>query len=375
MNFNAFFLKSFRVLLLPFALAYGIIVSIRNYLYDNNKLKSATFNFPIICVGNLAVGGTGKSPMVEYIVRILKDNFEVATLSRGYKRKTKGYVLASDKTTALEIGDEPMQFHLKFPEVAVAVGEERVVAVPHLLQDKPNLQAIILDDAFQHRQINPGFSILLTEYANRFTHDIFLPTGDLRDERKSYKRANIIVVTKCPADLTPAKKKELLYEIHAWPGQQVYFTTIDYGTPYHIFDKQKTWQLSGKEEVLLVCGIANPKPLKDYIHYHTHTYYQLNFNDHHIFNIDDLNNIKKKFEAIDENNKIIVTTEKDAVRFVKFDTELSELPVYVLPITHRFLFNEGEAFDQAIISYISNHYLKPQTNVEIKKERETLDQS
>ena len=167
MNFNAFFLKSFRVLLLPFALVYGLIVAIRNYLYDTNRLKSATFNFPIICVGNLAVGGTGKSPMVEYLVRLLKNEYQVATLSRGYKRKTKGYVLASDKTTALEIGDEPMQFHLKFPEVAVAVGEERVVAVPHLLQDKPNLQGIILDDAFQHRQINAGFSILLTEYANR----------------------------------------------------------------------------------------------------------------------------------------------------------------------------------------------------------------
>ena len=366
MNFNAFFLKSFRVLLLPFAIIYGLVVAIRNYLYDTNRLKSATFNFPIICVGNLAVGGTGKSPMVEYLVRLLKDEFEVATLSRGYKRKTKGYVLASSTTTALEIGDEPMQFHLKFPEVAVAVGEERIVAVPHLLQDNPTLQAIILDDAFQHRQINPGFNVLLTEYANRFTHDIFLPTGDLRDERKSYKRANIIIVTKCPPDLDEKQKKKLLYEIHAWPGQQVYFTTIDYGTPYHIFDKQKTWGFTGEEEVLLVCGIANPKPLKDYLHNKAHTYYQLNFSDHHIFNIDDLNNIKKKFDGIELENKIILTTEKDAVRFVKFDKELSELPVYVLPITHKFLFNEGEAFDTSVLSYIRNHYKNKETNVEIK---------
>jgi len=366
MNFNAFFLKSFRVLLLPFAIIYGLVVAIRNYLYDTNRLKSATFNFPIICVGNLAVGGTGKSPMVEYLVRLLKDEFEVATLSRGYKRKTKGYVLASSTTTALEIGDEPMQFHLKFPDVAVAVGEERIVAVPHLLQDNPTLQAIILDDAFQHRQINPGFNVLLTEYANRFTHDIFLPTGDLRDERKSYKRANVIIITKCPADLDEKQKKKLLYEIHAWPGQQVYFTTIDYGTPYHIFDKQKTWGFTGEEEVLLVCGIANPKPLKDYLHNKAHTYYQLNFSDHHIFNIDDLNNIKKKFDGIELENKIILTTEKDAVRFVKFDKELSELPVYVLPITHKFLFNEGEAFDTSVLSYIRNHYKNKETNVEIK---------
>jgi len=367
MNFNAFFLKSFRVLLLPFALIYGFIVTIRNYLYDTNRIKSETFNFPIICVGNLAVGGTGKSPMVEYLVKLLKDEFEVATLSRGYKRKTKGYVLASNKTTALEIGDEPMQFHLKFPNVAVAVGEERVVAVPHLLQDIPNLQTIILDDAFQHRQINAGFNVLLTEYANRFTHDIFLPTGDLRDERKSYKRADIIVITKCPPDLDEVQKKKLLYEIHAWRGQQIYFTTINYGTPYHIFDTKKTWELTGKEEVLLVCGIANPKPLKDYIHNKTHTYYQINYSDHHIFNIDDLYNIKKKFETIEEPQKIILTTEKDAVRFVKFDTELSELPVYVLPITHQFLFNEGSAFDSAVISYIKNHYKNKNKNDESKE--------
>lgn len=343
-------------MLLPFALLYGLAVAIRNYLYDTKKLKSATFNFPIICVGNLAVGGTGKSPMVEYLVKLLKDEFEVATLSRGYKRKTKGYVLASEKTTALEIGDEPMQFHLKFPEVAVAVGEERVVAVPHLLQDKPNLQAIILDDAFQHRAINAGFNILLTEYANRFTHDFFLPTGDLRDERKSYKRANIIIVTKCPPDLSDEQKTKLLYEVHAWRGQQVFFTAIDYGTPYHIFDRQKTWELTKREEVLLVCGIANPKPLKDYINSKTATYYQLNFSDHHIFNIDDLKNIKEKFNNIEVPNKIILTTEKDAVRFVKFDTELQDLPLYILPITHKFLFNEAKVFNNSVLEYIRNHY-------------------
>ncbi len=368
MNHNNIFLKSFRILLLPFAIIYGWIVAVRNFLYDRGKLKSVTFNFPIICVGNLAVGGTGKSPMVEYLVRILKDEFEIATLSRGYKRKTKGYVLASSATTALEIGDEPMQFHLKFPDVAVAVGEERVVAVPHLLQDKPNLQAIILDDAFQHRQINAGYNILLTEYANRFTHDYFLPTGDLRDERKSYKRANILVVTKCPADLDEIRKKKLLYELHAWQGQQIFFTTINYGTPYHIFDTQKTWELTGREEVLLVCGIANPKPLKDYLHNKTHTYYQINFSDHHIFNIDDLNNIKKKFESIDVHNKIILTTEKDAVRFVKFDAELSKLPVYVLPITHQFLFNEGKAFNASVLNYIKNHYKQKEETNDIEKQ-------
>ena len=362
MNFNDLFLKSFRILLLPFAIIYGFIISVRNYLYDSNKLKSATFNFPIICVGNLAVGGTGKSPMVEYLIRLLKDDYSIATLSRGYKRKTRGYVLASDKTTALEIGDEPMQFHKKFPGVAVAVGEERIVAVPHLLQDKPNLQAIILDDAFQHREINAGFNILLTEYENRFANDFFLPTGDLRDEKKSYKRANIIVITKCPGELSEEKKTELLYEIHAWPGQQVYFTKIVYGIPYHIFNTEKIYNLTEDVEVLLVCGIANPRPLKEYLHNESKTYYQLSFNDHHIFNIDDLNNIKEKFNEIDEPNKIILTTEKDAVRFTKFARELENLPLYVLPIHHEFLFNEGKLFDKSVSSYIKTHYKNKKLN-------------
>lgn len=356
MNHNNIFLKSFRILLLPFAIIYGFIVKCRNYLYNTQRLRSLTFNFPIICVGNLAVGGTGKSPMVEYLLRLMNEEFETATLSRGYKRKTKGYVLANDKTTALEIGDEPMQFHLKFPNVAVAVGEERVVAVPHLLQDKPTLQTIILDDAFQHRQINAGFNILLTEYSNLFTHDYFLPTGDLRDERKSYKRAQVIVVTKCPATLDEAQKKKLLYDIHAWPGQQIFFTCIDYGVPYHIFDKQKTWELTGREEVLLVCGIANPEPLKNYLLNKTHTYYQLNYSDHHIFNIDDLNTIKEKFDGIDVKNKIILTTEKDAVRFVKFDKELESLPIYVIPISHKFLFNEAKQFNLLVLNYVRDFY-------------------
>ncbi len=179
MNLNAIFLRSFRILLMPFALVYAFIVIIRNWLYDKKILHAARFNFPLICVGNLSVGGTGKSPMVEYLIKLLKDKFQVATLSRGYKRKTKGYVLASENSTALEIGDEPMQFHIKFPGVAVAVGEERIVAIPQILHDKPNTQAILLDDAFQHREIVAGFNILLTEYSDLFTDDFFLPTGDI----------------------------------------------------------------------------------------------------------------------------------------------------------------------------------------------------
>ncbi|MCE3283031.1 MAG: lpxK [Chitinophagaceae bacterium] len=353
MNLNTLFLKSFRVLLLPFALLYGLVITIRNRLYDKGYLRSATFNFPLICVGNLAVGGTGKSPMVEYIVGVLHRDLKVATLSRGYKRKTRGYLLANDRTTALEIGDEPMQFHVKFPDVAVAVGEERLDAVPQLLHDRPDLQVVVLDDAFQHRVVKAGLNILLTEYANLFTYDIFLPTGDLRDERSSYRRADVIVVSKCPPDLDIEKKRVTIREIQPLPHQKVFFTTIDYGIPYHIASQHQR-SITKQDEILLVCGIANPQPLKDYIFNHSETYYQLDYSDHHIFTIDDLNEIRRRYERIDAPAKFIVTTEKDAMRFMKFSDQLTDLPLYVLPIRHKFLFNEGRQFDDLLMSFVRN---------------------
>lgn len=361
MNFNTIFLKSFRVLLLPFALIYGLIIFIRNRMYDKGYLKSADFNFPLICVGNLSVGGTGKSPMVEYLVALLKPHFKLGTLSRGYKRKTKGYALANQLTTALEIGDEPMQMHLKFPDIAVASCEERIVGIPHLLQDVPDLEAIILDDAFQHRTIKAGFNILLTEYSNLYTHDFFLPTGDLRDEKASAKRADIIVVTKCPYDLSAEMKQKVIRELHPEAIQKIFFTTIEYGTPYHIFNHQDEWLITPRDEVLLVCGIANPKPLKEYLHAKTHTYYQQDYSDHHIFSIDDLNEIKTLFENITAKDKMILTTEKDAVRLVKFTEELASLPMYVLPIQHYFLFDEGQQFNELVTDFITNFQFNPAT--------------
>ena len=226
MNFNNVFLKSFRVLLLPFALIYGWIVFVRNWMYANQYLKSTSFNVPLICIGNLSMGGTGKSPMVEHLLSILSEDYKIATLSRGYKRKTKGYALANDASTALEIGDEPMQFHLKFPNVAVSVGERRIEAMAQLIQDVPKVEAIILDDAFQHREINAGFNILLTEYDNLFCDDFFIPTGDLRDDRKSAGRADIIIVTKCPANLSLEEKEEITEKIDPALHQSLFFTPL-----------------------------------------------------------------------------------------------------------------------------------------------------
>ena len=353
MNFNFYLIKSLRILLFPFSLLYGVAIIIRNYLFDRNILKSASFNLPIISVGNLSVGGTGKSPMVEYLLRLLKDNYEIATLSRGYKRKTKGYALAHANTTALDIGDEPMQFHNKFPDVAIAVGEERVVAIPQLLHDRPQTQVIILDDAYQHRTIRAGLNILLTECSNLFTRDFFLPTGDLRDERSSYERAQVIVVTKCPADLPLEEKARLIKEIKPKPKQQIFFTSIEYGQPYHIISKQQR-RITQHDEVLLVCGLANPAPLKNYLATQAKTYYQQTFSDHHIFTIDDLEEIQKQLDNISADKKMIITTEKDAVRLDKFSSELRDLPVYVLPVQHCFLFNEGMQFDTTVNTFIKN---------------------
>lgn len=355
MNFNEFFLKSFRILLFPLACLYGLVIIVRNWMYRKGWLQSAKFSFPIICVGNLSVGGTGKSPFVEYLLRLLHREFKVATLSRGYKRKTKGYTLAGLKTTALDIGDEPMQFHKKFSDVAVAVGEDRYVAITQMLQDLPRLEAIILDDAFQHRSVVAGLNILLTDYSDLYPADFFLPTGNLRDEWSSARRAQIIVVTKCPPNLDLEEKVRLRKLINPLAYQKLYFTCIKYGTPYHILDAGNEWNLTTQDEVLLVTGIANPEPLKEYLHENAQTYYQKSYRDHHIFTIDDLEEILEQFKEITTGRKIILTTEKDAVRLEKFAQQLANIPLYVIPIQHRFLFGEGYQFNEQIIRYIEEH--------------------
>jgi tetraacyldisaccharide 4'-kinase len=354
MNLNFPLLKPIRILLLPFSLFYALAIWVRNWLFDKKILSSASFNLPIICVGNLAVGGTGKSPMVEWLVKKVGGQFEMAILSRGYKRKTKGYALADSHSTALDIGDEPMQFHNKFPNLTVAVGEERVVAIPQLLHDRPSTKVIILDDAFQHRSVKAGLNILLTDYNNLFTRDWFLPTGDLRDEKRNYKRADLIVVTKCDRNLTASKKQEIIQEINPGPHQQVFFSAIRYGEPYHIVEKSAR-PITHSLEVLLICGIANPAPLKQYLNENTKAYDEMIYRDHHIFTIDDLQNMIQRFNHLPAGHKIMLTTEKDAVRLMKFDQELKELPFYVMPMEPSILFNEEQRFTDLIVKFIGDY--------------------
>jgi tetraacyldisaccharide 4'-kinase len=353
MNLTDFTFHSFRILLLPFALLYGVVLWIRNKIYDRGVLHSVSFNIPVISVGNLSVGGTGKSPMIEYLIRHFKDNEQLAVISRGYKRKTKGYLLAGAQTTALEIGDEPMLFKQKFPDLAVAVGESRVEAIPQLLQDRPDTSLILLDDAFQHRAIRPGYSILLTDYNNLFTRDFLLPTGDLRDLRSSYRRADMLIVTKCPPELTESEANKIRKEIHPLPHQQVLFAALSYDDLYLLKNPDLKKPLLTEAGVLLVTGIANPTPLKQKLQEQKNGYEYLSFSDHHIFNIDDLTLIRQRYSKLTETNKLILTTEKDAVRLLKFRQELDDLPIYVIPVRHQLLFGGDAILAEVLDNYLS----------------------
>lgn len=328
------FLLVFRWLLFPFAFLYGVIGWFRNKLYDCKILKSTGFDVFMVGVGNLSSGGTGKTPHVEYLINLWKDEYAIATLSRGYKRKTKGFVLAKEGVTALEIGDEPMQIYRKFPEIEVAVGESRVEAVERLLEEKSDIEVIVLDDVFQHRSINVDVNILLTDYHHLFTNDWVLPTGNLREFRGGYKRADIIIITKCPNDLSKMQRAEIIGEIRSLAHQRVLFSYLRYHQAYSFFDRQATLEWEKVEEILVVCGIAKPERMVEYLKTKVDKVHLLPFGDHHDFSKEDLERIQKRYIAISSNRKVLVTTEKDAVRLEVYWDWLKEsgLEVFCLPI-------------------------------------------
>ncbi len=346
-------LKRSRFILMPFSLIYGVIIRMRNQLYDKKIFRSASFEFPLICVGNLALGGTGKTPMVEYLVSILQKKYKTATLSRGYKRKTKGFLIASEKSKASEIGDEPMQIHKKFPGITVAVAEERVIGIPQLLFAKPETQIIILDDAFQHRAVIAGLNILLTDYNNLYSKDFLFPAGNLRDTKKSSDRADMIIVTKCNSILTEGEKQSVIKELKPKARQEIFFTTVDYKSPYHLFSYEEL-NLEPSTDVLIVCGIANPKTMEAEMVSRCGSIKMLRFKDHHIYDSLDIKKIKEEFSKIPSEKKIIITTEKDAARLSAFENELKDLPFFVLPMAHQFLFDGEKKFGKLIFEFIDS---------------------
>jgi len=365
----------FRFLLLPFSGIYRLITGFRNFLFDNGLLKSKEFNISIISIGNLTVGGTGKTPHTEFLVKLLRKNFNIATLSRGYKRKTKGYVLANQNSSYLEIGDEPKQIALKYPELKVVVCENRVKGIKKILNHDPKTEIVILDDAFQHRQLKPSISILLMDYNLPFYEDYMLPYGRLREDWHQYGRANIIVVTKAPDDLKPIDRRVLAKKINVLPYQTIYFTSIKYADLKPIFKAkkinfEKEVLLREKYEVLAISGIARADLFIKYINQNVSTSVtHLNFPDHYSYTEKDIKNIFTIIDKIENTKKIIITTEKDAVKFreSKFISEEYYKYFYYIPIEVKFLFDAEDDFNKQIINNITKNRTNFQLQTTVKQ--------
>ncbi len=347
-----------KILLSPLSLLYGLGVSLRNLLYRTGLLRSVSFNIPVISIGNLSVGGAGKTPHIEYLIRLLKDYVNVATLSRGYGRKTQGFQVVESYMDATQSGDEPLQFKRKFPEILVGVAESRALAIPRLLMEDQETQVVLLDDAFQHRAVKPGLNILLTEYSNLFTRDFLLPAGRLREWRSAYERADVIVVTKCPPEMEPGKREALISELNLLPHQKIYFSYYEYGTPYYLFNPRFVAPLQEDRDVLLVSAIARADYLKSYVSEKAGAVYTMEYADHHFFDESDLYDIEKSFKNVikPDRQTMMLTTEKDAMRLElhkKFIVE-NKLPVFVLPVEVQFHFGEKPQFDQTIQDFLLN---------------------
>jgi tetraacyldisaccharide 4'-kinase len=307
-----------------------------------------------VLVGNLSAGGTGKTPHIEYLIFLLQYVYKVATLSRGYGRRSHGFVIGDTHSTALQIGDEPRQFKAKFPETIVSVSEDRVLAVPKLLGEHPDIDVILLDDAFQHRAIKAGLSILVTEYANLFTRDYVIPLGWLREYRSNYHRADIIIVSKCPHNLAQEESEKIIKEIAPYSYQKIYFSSIQYGPLYSFNDFGQKREFEKDTNVLLVCGIARFDELKNYLSQRAQNVYVRDYRDHHRFDRYDLEAIRETFNNLGEVKKIIVTTEKDGARLEEFrDWFLqNKIEIFVQPIAVHFLLGGGEKFNADILQYI-----------------------
>jgi tetraacyldisaccharide 4'-kinase len=346
-----------KILLFPFSLLYGVGVNMRNFFYQTKMLRSVSFDVPVISVGNLSVGGAGKTPHIEYLIELLRPYLNVATLSRGYKRKTEGFIAVLPEHTAIQVGDEPLQYKRKYQDVFVTVSENRAFGIPKLMMQRPDTQAILLDDAFQHRAVTPGLNILLTEYANLYTRDFLLPMGRLREWAGAAKRADIIVVSKCPFDLKEQDKQRIIKELKPEFSQKIYFSYYDYPRdPYYILNGQYSANLNPKLDVLMVSGIARADYLVDWLNTKVNSVRLMEFADHHFFTNSDVAQIKRVFDAIDSQNKIILTTEKDAVRFQMHHEYLvkEQMPIFALPTKVAFHFGENQDFDAQIKGFLLN---------------------
>ena len=347
-------------ILLPLSCLYGMGVRLRNWLFDCEILKSKEFDLPVISVGNISVGGTGKTPHTEYIVELLKDSFHVAVLSRGYKRKSTGFVRAEKgKTSIADIGDEPFQMWSKYPDVTVAVDSNRCEGIERLMTDdvQPPIDVVVLDDAFQHRYVKPDINIVLVNYYRPIFMDKLLPAGRLREPIGGKKRADMLIVTKCPKDLTIEEIRQLENGLNPEMDQDLFFTSLTYGDLYNITQQKemiKLKALSDESQILLLTGIASPTPIIEELSQYTSHIHPVTFSDHHQFCENDFKRIRKEFESLPASKRMIVTTEKDAARLKDHPLmdEGLKSQCYVLPIKVEFL-NQSECiFDKKIQDYV-----------------------
>jgi tetraacyldisaccharide 4'-kinase len=344
------------ILLYPISILYGIITFLRNKLYDWSIFKSTEFNTPIIVVGNLNVGGVGKTPHIEYLIRLLED-YKLATLSRGYKRQTSGFILADENSNAETIGDEPKQIQSKFSDVIVAVDEKRVNGIKQLKSLFPENQVILLDDAYQHRAVKPGVNILITDYSKLYIHDTILPSGRLREWAIGSNRADIIIVSKTPTVISPIDIRRIKEDLNPKPYQEVFFSYTKYGNLTSFAETCKNLAFSPADinSVLLVTGIAKPDSLYYYIKDNYQTVEHLKYGDHYLFQKEDIATIKNSFKDLYGNNKVIITTEKDIMRLSlpEIYNEIKDLPIFYIPIEICFHGNDKEEFDNKILKYVA----------------------
>ena len=344
-------------LLYPFALIYGAVAAFRRWMYRCGLRKAYQAPVPTIGVGNLSVGGTGKTPHVEYLIRLLSNQYKIATLSRGYKRKTKGFVLANDidpqQLSAEMIGDEPLQFYTKFPHIKVAVDEKRKDGIQQLLQRFPDLQYIILDDCYQHLQVKPHRSILITEYAAPYALDYPLPAGRLREFRSAARYADIVIVSKCPADLTEAQCSEMAQLLKLQNYQQLFFTTMHYGELVALNECGKQHQLTPQTEVVLLTAIAHPEPMVKYLSEKFKIIHHYHFADHHYFSAEEIAEIQKTFFSDKNQKRILITTEKDSMRLIhnSFINQFDTIPLFSQPIEPYFLFQEKTNISRILCNF------------------------
>jgi tetraacyldisaccharide 4'-kinase len=322
----------------------------RNLLYDTNVLRSSRFSVPIISVGNLVVGGAGKTPHIEYLIHLLNPYLEIGTLSRGYNRKTSGYRSVSPNDTALTVGDEPLMYAKKYNDILVSVAENRALGIPQMVMQKPNIQAILLDDAFQHRSVQPYVNILLTAYDSPFTEDILIPAGRLRESAEASKRADMVIVSKCPESLSQGQRQLMIDKLKLKSDQEVYFSKYVYGYPYSMYNVTHQITLNKSMHAVSVSAIANTSYMISYLQPILASIIELNYADHYNFSSQDVDYIIDIFQKREQSNKILLTTEKDAIRLAIHLNKFldAKIPIFVLPLRVVFLQQDGKQFDDSI---------------------------